>query len=64
MRGNESVGKVAEADSTVLICGESGTGKELLAEAIHKYSQRKSKPFVVVNCAALRENLLETKLFG
>jgi DNA-binding NtrC family response regulator len=58
------VGKVAETDSTVLICGESGTGKELVAEAIHNYSQRKSKPFIVVNCAVLPENLLETELFG
>jgi DNA-binding NtrC family response regulator len=56
--------KVSPTDSTVLISGESGTGKELVARAIHHYSRRKDKPFVVVDCGSLVENLFESELFG
>lgn len=55
---------VAKTDSTILIHGESGTGKELIAHAIHAYSHRHNHPFIVVNCAAYSEHLLESELFG
>jgi len=56
--------KAAMSDSNILIEGETGTGKELLAEYIHKHSARKDKPFVVINCASLPDQLIESELFG
>src|SRR3990172_1276873 len=58
------VKQVASASTTVLISGESGTGKEVVARALHRFSPRRGKPFVSLNCAALPETLLESELFG
>ncbi len=63
-RAMSLVKRVATTDATVLIQGESGTGKELIARAIHENSNRREKPYIKLNCAAVPDNLLESEFFG
>ena len=60
----KKVAKIARTDSPVLVVGDSGSGKELVARAVHSHSQRAAAPFLVVNCGALPETLLESELYG
>jgi len=60
----DTIRKIADSQSTVMITGESGTGKELVAQAIHVNSHRRDKPFTSVNCGAIPEGLMESELFG
>lgn len=58
------ISRIAPSPSSIMIVGESGTGKEVVARAIHKLSERRNKPFIAINCAAIPEQLLESELFG
>lgn len=60
----DSARRVASSTATVLISGETGTGKELIARMVHQHSQRCNQPFIIINCGALSESLLESELFG
>ena len=60
----KAIGRVSSTDATILIRGESGTGKELVARAVYHHSLRAGKPFLVINCVAIPETLLESELFG
>src|SRR3989475_5300067 len=60
----KKVAKIARIEAPVLIIGESGSGKELVARAIHANSDRATAPFIVINCGALTETLLESELYG
>ncbi|HAE87385.1 TPA: sigma-54-dependent Fis family transcriptional regulator, partial [Candidatus Marinimicrobia bacterium] len=59
-----SIEQVAPTDISILISGESGTGKELVAQAIHRLSNRKNRPYIVVNCGAIPSGTIESELFG
>ncbi len=64
LRLKELVRRVAATNATIFIQGESGTGKEMFARYLHQHSERRDKPFIALNCAALPEGLLESELFG
>ncbi len=60
----EQIRIVASTSASILICGEKGTGKESVAHAIHRFSPRSEKPFIVINCAAIPEELMDSEIFG